>query len=1286
MPRIQRNGRIITAAAMLTWGVLLAGWTYAQPPQPTTGTRAYPVRYVEAAQIADQLRTMFASLRGEGSVAVDPRTNQVLVQGGEAAHALATQLISRVDRPQNAERPAAGGDEPVVEAYAVPDAMLQKTLAGLRANFPPSTGIKFAANDNGNQILTLAPPQAQVHIARHLAEVINARPARTEPQKIIQDGWQLRHLDTHDALSGLMQIWGRRLPTSTSEDGSVESFSLPAATGANLTVQVNHRTGAVKLHGPSNAVNAWRRVVAAIDSPNNDPAKSTAVMPLRYSQRDKVEFALAGFRAAQREAWAGDLVNMIFQSATQQVQAPNEAQPPAAPGPDGQQPPENAGQDPVRPVPPPLPDGVVPPAEGGGVIGPVQIEFMEGLDVIIIRGNKRDVDRVTRIIEDIERLSAQTEPTVEVYELQFVDNEAVVTVVTDVYNQYFAPRYGSVTITPLVKPNAVLLVGRPEAVAAARNLITKVDQPVPPDSQFRVYQLKHMPVAQAEETLTEFYEERGGLGTRVRVSADFRSNSIIVQGSPRDLDEISAILERLDVAEIEAVNELRVFHLRNTLADDLAPVIQRAIRGEFDPQTLGGGGQGAGQDDAQARRSTMLTLMTIDSAGGKLLKSGVLQDVQIQSDPRANALLVRGPAEAMDLIGALIEQLDRLPSEAQIKVFTIVNGDASSLATTLDELFGLQQQGQNQPGVALGAGQGDSTLVPLRFSVDLRTNSILASGSGADLKVVEALLLRLDEGDIRERVTVVYRLKNSPALDVAAAINEFLGSERQVQQLTQGDATPFEQIEREVVVVPEPVSNSLIVSASPRFFPEVEAIVEKLDERPPMVLIQVLIAEVALNDTDEIGVELGIQDSLLFDRSAIVDGLLDPGFNFNNRPLGNSSDPASLATRENLAGQALTTLAVGRVNNELGYGGLVLSASNESLSVLLRALQDERSMQILSRPQVMTLDNQPAFVQVGQRVPRITSSNIVDNAVINNTTLENVGILLGVTPRIAPDGQVVMEIDAEKSEVGPESDGIPISINDNGDVIRSPRINIITAQTTVSARSGQTVILGGLITRSTSTVSRKVPYLSDVPVMGNLFRFDSVQETRGELLFIMTPYIVRGDEDIEFLKHMESSRMSWCLADVVNVHGHHGLTGAYENPYGGPGCACTTVYPDQMPYAMPQEVHGEVLPEQPPRYVPEAEQLPSPVPQGPLNAPTGPEFVPEQVEPGRHEFGARGYSNRGVAPAQFTGARYAEVQHVEGRYVEPGQVSSQANAAAQWRREPDPPQRATQPQRLPFAQ
>jgi general secretion pathway protein D len=172
-------------------------------------------------------------------------------------------------------------------------------------------------------------------------------------------------------------------------------------------------------------------------------------------------------------------------------------------------------------------------------------------------------------------------------------------------------------------------------------------------------------------------------------------------------------------------------------------------------------------------------------------------------------------------------------------------------------------------------------------------------------------------------------------------------------------------IEAEVVVVPEPVSNSLIISATPRFSKRIMRVVEKLDEQPAQVMIQVVIAEVRWSNFDEFGIELGLQDSVLFDRSllsglqtitrvtetqspgravtrvqedVIVAATNTPGFDFNNWPLGNAGSDRAFATAGQLGRKGLSSFNVGRVNSQLGYGGFVLSASSESVSMLIRAL------------------------------------------------------------------------------------------------------------------------------------------------------------------------------------------------------------------------------------------------------------------------------------------------------------------------------------------------------------
>ncbi len=118
---------------------------------------------------------------------------------------------------------------------------------------------------------------------------------------------------------------------------------------------------------------------------------------------------------------------------------------------------------------------------------------------------------------------------------------------------------------------------------------------------------------------------------------------------------------------------------------------------------------------------------------------------------------------------ALIEQLDSPTAVAQIKVFKVINGDASTL---VEMLRGLLPPELSIAGPQLAGAEGETTLVPIRFTVDTRTNCIIATGSQGDLSIIEALLLRLDEDDVEQRENTVYRLKNAPALAVAEAIND----------------------------------------------------------------------------------------------------------------------------------------------------------------------------------------------------------------------------------------------------------------------------------------------------------------------------------------------------------------------------------------------------------------------------------------------------------------------------------------------------------------------------------
>lgn len=1047
-------------------------------------------------------------------------------------------------------------DDAVLQAHAIP-AERREAVDHWRNTLP--TTVRTVWDQRTGRLLLLGPLDTHGQLLQ-LLNAPAAKPAEPKPapqSALVSEAplvpraaadagpLKLKRLSPTELHSRLESLARRPLPATWDAARTALSFPASLGDGAGVKFRVEAATGATSIDGPSEAVAAWRSVVAAMDESIDAPAESGAmkIVSTARAPRERVRQAVRAIQAS----------------------APVEGAGPAA--------------EPTAPAPP---QGAARLAEDQSILGPVRIEFVEGLDVIVLSGDQEDVERVERIIAQIERLSAETTPEIRVRRLQHIDAQSLAQLLSSVYQQVLGPRVGELSVTGLAKPNALLLVGRAENVQLAMGLVDQLDQPVEPTSRFEVYPLQHASAADVKTLIDDYFEQQAEAGedntasllrSRAFVVADYRSNVVVVNAAPRDQVEVKALVKQIDAARGEAVDEVRVFPLRNALAEDLAEVLQQAISSE-----------GAVEDDNSSPRAAALRL-GVGEGDPSALESGVLTGVRVAPDTRANALVVTAPAGSMGLLAGLIERLDQAPdAAAELKVFTVANGDAEALAEMLRSIFGSDEDDDE------AGGYGTGGLSPLNVTTDLRTNSIIAAGTADDLAVVEAILLRLDDAEVRSRQTTVYRLKNAEAEVVAEVLNEWLETERAAEDDADLAYSPRELIDREVVVVAEAATNSLIISATPRYEMELRALVEQLDERPPMVMIQVLIAEVGLNDTDEFGVELGLQDSLLFDRSLlsdieritttttnqtpggatvttetenIISSNLTPGFNFNNQALGNNGSTQALGRAGNVAAQALSSFALNRVNSELNFGGFVFSASSSNISFLMRALQESRRLEVLSRPQIMTLDGKPGTVQVGARVPRITGVNQTQFGQTNNIDYEDVGIILDVTPRISPDGQVVMNISAEKSEVGEEEEGIAISISNNGEVIRAPQIETTRAITTVSAASGQTVLLSGLLTKRTFDVHRRVPLLADIPLLGDLFRYDGVEETRSELLIIMTPRIIRSELDAEMLKQVESSRMSWVLSDVIDLHGPAGLR--TRGDAWGEAEAC---YPTEVPTEM----------------------------------------------------------------------------------------------------------------------
>lgn len=807
--------------------------------------------------------------------------------------------------------------------------------------------------------------------------------------------------------------------------------------------------------------------------------------------------------------------------------------------------------------------------------GEVNVQAMQDLGILILKGNEADVEKVSKIIEQLETMSVGSLPGIHVLFLNNVNSEAMAELMTQVYEELAAvkARGGDTdkeaSFIPVVKPNAILILAPEIDLPSIKELADQLDTQVDPESEFKVFSLRNAIASQVSASITTFYEERGGLGTRVRVIADARTNAVIVQGRMNDLEEVSKLVEKMDKDEPGSVHRVEIVQLRHATAEELTDTINNAIQSAINaaPQpTTGGqggfGGAGAqANQDLQGTKSVALEFLSTTEGGRELLRSGILADVRINPDPRTNNLVVSAPEASMPLLLALIEQLDQPPTAvSEIKVFALKNADAEQSVELLGTLFENQNQ-EDQLGIVIaGAEDAASSLVPVVFSADLRTNTVLAVGSPETLSVVEAILLRLDTTESRERTTNVMVLRNALASDVAEALDDFLQQQSDLQDASEGLLSNIERLRKGVIVAADNNSNSLIVSASPEYYSQISQIVQELDATPPEVIIQALIVEVQLDNTDEFGVELGFQDPTLFSRS-ILSSVADivtttetntlpngtqttttniesrnptPGFNFNNTvsALGNNSsgDTSIVGT------QGISNFSLGRQNGDLGFGGFVFSAQSDAVSVLVRALAARRTVHVLSRPQIRATNNQPARMEVGQLVPVVNGVTVTDNFVTPDIQQQSVGINLQVTPRVTADGTVNMSVFAEKSALAPG--GVPVFTDvTTGNVVESVIINSAIAETVVAVPNGQTIVIGGMITKSDETLERKVPWLGDLPIIGSAFRYDGTNTARSELLIFLTPRVIYNDIDAEVIKQIESERLHFIESEAEEMHG-----------------------------------------------------------------------------------------------------------------------------------------------------
>jgi len=915
---------------------------------------------------------------------------------------------------------------------------------------------------------------------------------------------------------------------------------------------------------------------------------------------------------------------------------------------------------------------------------PVTAFTLPGLDTVVIRASDpNDLQLILDLIEVLRQYSKGAQPRLEVIPLEYQDCNYVADFLTTLFSRVLTagpggnyllqpglaapagglgglggglgglggqPQNRGVYFLALPRYNSILVAAPEARFADILREIRRIDTPNAESTRPRVFRLQKASAQIVAAQLQQWYNSRWPgeplTKNQFRVTFDALSNIVLVSASKADLEDVELLIKEWDTSESKAVNEVRIFRLKNAIAADLAQILSNALsvqvvsplaQAQFsNPQAgvaggqaqlgvLGAGGLGgqlgglggqlgggqlgglggqlgglggqlgggqlgglggqlgaAGQTGViNAQVQTFVptvgtgvsgglvtksnTLRFFSSKDGQFVESGYLADVHLVPNVRLNAIIVTAPEKTMKLIEKLIESLDTVAAAASyVNVFTLTKADATLTANLLRQLFsgqtgaagglGAGQAGGLGGAGGLGAGQagglgtrplltlfGDvspgAALIGLQITVDDRTNSLIVAGSQNDLETIRALIYRLESSDTQARYNEVYKLRNAAAADVANSLTQFITQSLNVYSGA-NFFTAYQQLQRQVVIVAEPVSNTVLVSATPQYFNEIKRLIEKLDYQPPQVVIQVMIAEVQLNNAEEFGVEAGLQSPVLFARGSLatpttVNGVTNaaiPGFNFNTTaPLGNSN----LANAATVGFQGLSNLGVGRSSTTgQGFGGFVFSAASDSFNLLIRALQAQNRVEILSRPQVQVADNQTGFVQVGANYPFLGQSILTGVGTAQQSIqYEQIGVTMRVTPRVNPDGKVLMRVEPQVASVSPT----PVSL---GNGILAPAFNVQTVQTTVLASDGETIVLGGLISKQDQRVENGIPYLKDIPYIGALFRFRSHTIQRREVLIIMTPHIVRTEADQARVLAEEAARMHWCTPDIGRLHGH----------------------------------------------------------------------------------------------------------------------------------------------------
>jgi general secretion pathway protein D len=452
----------------------------------------------------------------------------------------------------------------------------------------------------------------------------------------------------------------------------------------------------------------------------------------------------------------------------------------------------------------------------------------------------------------------------------------------------------------------------------------------------------------------------------------------------------------------------------------------------------------------------------------------------------SNVLLLTGRAAVVNRLVEIVHRVDKVGDE-NVDIIKLQFSSASEMVRLITALT------KNDKNTV------SSVLTP-KLVADERTNAVVISGDPQNRQRIVTLIRQLDREQQTQGNTRVFYLKYAKAknlVDVLSGASKTIQNEKSggtgastnnttaaANTSSGSGSSAFNG--KDLSIVADEQTNALVITAQPDVMQELERIIAKLDIRRAQVLVEAIIVEVQDGDALNLGVQW-----------ANTNG---GGTQFTATGLPTSTVVnAALEYKNDGTFSSTTTGALGSFN------GIAAGFYSGNWAGLVTALSSNTKSNILATPSIVTLDNKEAAFNVGQEVPVVTGSqSSTAGSVFNTVERKTVGTKLKVTPQINEGDSVQMEIEQEVSSVASST-----SSDSSSSASLGSTFNTRTVKNAVLVKSGETVVLGGLLNNTTAESVYKVPLLGDIPVLGYLFRYSGTTKSKQNLMVFIHPTILR---------------------------------------------------------------------------------------------------------------------------------------------------------------------------------